>query len=163
MSLENHGGMIWTGNTPDSFTRALWQSCQLSHLVANQEELGEGSDDFSLQSIFIHTSKGFLHAVKSYDMGPTALLPLRRNVCCGFLLSSAGFELSNLWSVAITLTITPPRQRVSRLVGMCGMYWDVQIFIIHKHMTYFAVAFWHSVTLSVLNHDILEYVSSLRI
>jgi hypothetical protein len=27
----------------------------------------------------------FLHAVKSYDMGPPALFPVRRKVCCGFL------------------------------------------------------------------------------
>jgi hypothetical protein len=41
-----------------------------------------------------------LHVVKSYDMGPAALLPIRRKVCCGFLsplkyIVLAGFELAN--------------------------------------------------------------------
>jgi hypothetical protein len=40
-----------------------------SHLVANQEELGKGNYEFSLQSDFLHT-------IKSCDMGLTALLPL---------------------------------------------------------------------------------------
>ena len=36
-----------------------------------------------------------------YDMGPTALLPLRRKACCGFFrpknpTASAGFEPANL-------------------------------------------------------------------
>jgi hypothetical protein len=26
-----------------------------------------------------------LHAVKSYDMGPAALLPIQTKACCGFL------------------------------------------------------------------------------
>jgi hypothetical protein len=34
--------------TPDASTRALWQSYQQSHLVANQEEFGEGNDKFGL-------------------------------------------------------------------------------------------------------------------
>jgi hypothetical protein len=60
----------------ESSTRALWQSYQQSHLAANQEELGEGNDEFILQvSLFIARSD-FLRAVKSYTMGLTALLPL---------------------------------------------------------------------------------------
>jgi hypothetical protein len=47
--------------------------------------------------------RGLQHAVKSYDMGPPALLPLRRKVCCGILLPLkinliAGFEPANLGS-----------------------------------------------------------------
>jgi hypothetical protein len=38
MSMENYGGTILTGKTPDLFTRALWQYNQHSHLVAKQEE-----------------------------------------------------------------------------------------------------------------------------
>jgi hypothetical protein len=34
------------GKTPDSFTRALWKSYQQIHLVAKQEVLDEGSDEF---------------------------------------------------------------------------------------------------------------------
>jgi hypothetical protein len=33
ISMENHGGMISTGKTPDSSTRSLWWSYQKSHLV----------------------------------------------------------------------------------------------------------------------------------
>jgi hypothetical protein len=44
--------------------------------------------NFALQSIFVHVSQViFLHAIKSYNMGPPALFPLRRKACCEFLLS----------------------------------------------------------------------------
>jgi hypothetical protein len=72
--MENHGGMIPTGEIS---TRALWQSSQQSYLVANQEELGEGNNKFDLRSDFLHT-------VKSYKIGPTALLSIRRNVPADF-------------------------------------------------------------------------------
>jgi hypothetical protein len=39
--------------------------------------------------------KSFARAVKSYDMGPTALLPLRRKACCGLLSLSVGIEPAN--------------------------------------------------------------------
>jgi hypothetical protein len=51
-----------------------------------------------------HIPRVLQHAVKSYDMEPTALLPLRRKSCYGFLsplkvLSSlAGTEPANLVS-----------------------------------------------------------------
>jgi hypothetical protein len=57
MSMENHGGMILTSETPDLSTRALWKFYQQSHLIVNQEELGEISDGFGLRSIFVDTSK----------------------------------------------------------------------------------------------------------
>jgi hypothetical protein len=41
MSMENYGGMISTGNTPDSATRALLQTNQQSRLIAEQEELAK--------------------------------------------------------------------------------------------------------------------------
>jgi hypothetical protein len=56
-----------------------------SHLVANKEELGNRDDEFGLRNIFVHTSKLFLNVVKSYDMGPQALFPLQRKLCCGFV------------------------------------------------------------------------------
>jgi hypothetical protein len=42
-----------------------------------------------------------IHAIKSYDVGPPVLLPLRRKWYCRFLsllnsIASAGFELANL-------------------------------------------------------------------
>jgi hypothetical protein len=57
-----------------------------------------------------------LHAVKSYDMGPTALLPLRRKACCGFLSPLKicclllGLNPPTLDPMASTLTITPARK-----------------------------------------------------
>jgi hypothetical protein len=43
--------------------------------------------NLALQNIFIDTSKGFLAFRKSYDMGSTALLPLRKKARCEFLSS----------------------------------------------------------------------------
>jgi hypothetical protein len=93
MSMETHGGMLLTRKTYSP-------SCRL---VANQKELGEGNNEFSLQIIFLHTSKWFLYAVKSCDIGPTDLLPLRSKACCAFLSPlkthhSAGYEPANLGS-----------------------------------------------------------------
>jgi hypothetical protein len=45
------------GKTPDSPTRALSGNPNSNHLVAKQEELGEGNDECDLGSIFVHTSK----------------------------------------------------------------------------------------------------------
>jgi hypothetical protein len=52
----------------------------------------------------------YLHAVKPYDVGPTALLLLRRKACCGLLsrlksIASAGFEIANLGSEMLKLPI----------------------------------------------------------
>jgi hypothetical protein len=43
----------------------------------------------------------FFHAVKSYDMGPPDLFPIRRKMCCGFFrpyksIVSDGFEPATL-------------------------------------------------------------------
>jgi hypothetical protein len=57
MSIQNRGGMISTGETSISSTRAVWQSYQSSHLVADQEELGEVNDELGLRNIFVQTSK----------------------------------------------------------------------------------------------------------
>jgi hypothetical protein len=78
--MEDHGGMIITAEN------SLF--VQHSHLVTNQEELDKGDNEFSLRNIYVNTSKLYLHAVKSYYMGPTALLPLRSKPCCGFLSPS---------------------------------------------------------------------------
>jgi hypothetical protein len=58
--------------------------------------------NFALRNIFAHTSQAiFLHALKTYDVGPTALLLFRRKVCSRFLsplkaITSAGFKPSIL-------------------------------------------------------------------
>jgi hypothetical protein len=41
ISMENHGGMIVTGETLDLSTSALWQSYQQSHPVTKQVELAK--------------------------------------------------------------------------------------------------------------------------
>jgi hypothetical protein len=57
MSMVYHDGMISTGRAPDLSFRALWQSYRHIHLVANQEELGEGNDEICLRNIFVHIFK----------------------------------------------------------------------------------------------------------
>jgi fructose-bisphosphate aldolase class 1 len=37
ISMENHGGIISTDESPDSSTRALWKSYQQSHPVASRK------------------------------------------------------------------------------------------------------------------------------
>jgi hypothetical protein len=55
-------------------------------------------------------------AVKRYNMGTPALLPVRRKVCCGFLSPlknpspRPGLNPRPLGPVASTLTTTPPRR-----------------------------------------------------
>jgi hypothetical protein len=69
------------GINPDSSARALWQSYQQRHLrqVRGMDE-GVRILPISIWS----ASRDLWHAVKSYDMGPPTLLPIRNNVCCGF-------------------------------------------------------------------------------
>jgi hypothetical protein len=55
-----------------------------SHVVQKQEELAKELVNFTSRIISI-LRWVFQHALKSYDMGPTTLLPFRRKVCCGFL------------------------------------------------------------------------------
>jgi hypothetical protein len=84
MCLDNHDGMISTGETPDSSTRALWQS----HLVAKQEDLCEGNYEFGLRNIFVILRSDFLHAVKYCDMRPTALVPSEGRRTADFVIAS---------------------------------------------------------------------------
>jgi hypothetical protein len=45
--MSKHGGMIMAEETFKFVHQcALWQSYQQSHLVANQEDLGKGYNDF---------------------------------------------------------------------------------------------------------------------
>jgi hypothetical protein len=53
MSMGIHGEMLSTGETPDSSTTALWQSCQQSYVIAIQEKLGEGNDEFGLCKVVL--------------------------------------------------------------------------------------------------------------
>jgi hypothetical protein len=56
--MEKHDEMISTGETPDSSTRALWQS----YLSPSCKSGGKGdvNDEFCLTMYLFHTSKGSL-------------------------------------------------------------------------------------------------------
>jgi hypothetical protein len=49
--MENHGGIMPTGETPDSSTTGIWQSYQQIHIVAKQQELAKEISNFLLRSI----------------------------------------------------------------------------------------------------------------
>jgi hypothetical protein len=59
--MENHSGIISAGKTPDSSTRALWQSYQQSQLVSKQEELDERNDEFGLTKYVCLYFEGILN------------------------------------------------------------------------------------------------------
>jgi hypothetical protein len=40
----------------------------------------------------------FSHSIKSYNMGPPALLPLQTKACCGFLFPLKIHNLSQVWT-----------------------------------------------------------------
>jgi hypothetical protein len=104
------------GKTPDSSTRALWKSCQHSHLVEKQEELANEIMNLALRSVFFILRRVLWHAVKCCDMGLTTLRSLRRKACCGILsplkmhLPWLGLIPRTLGPVSNTLTITPPKR-----------------------------------------------------
>jgi hypothetical protein len=57
--VDNHGGMISTKETPDSFSRALRQSYQQSILVASGV-MHKGNDEFGLAKYFCsHIASNF--------------------------------------------------------------------------------------------------------
>jgi hypothetical protein len=66
--------------TPDSLITAHWQSCQQSHVVAKQEEILKEMMTYkvSLSTLW----RVLRHAIKSCNMGLTALLPMWRKACC---------------------------------------------------------------------------------
>jgi hypothetical protein len=65
--MENRGGMMSTGETPDSSTKPTGNATS-SHLVEKQEELAKEMN-FALRYIFVHTSKGLLTCRKVFRRG----------------------------------------------------------------------------------------------
>jgi hypothetical protein len=63
-SLENYAGMIRVGKTPESSTRALWQSCQQSHLIEHREELAKYMPNLASR-ISLSYFKGFFNMPKN--------------------------------------------------------------------------------------------------
>jgi hypothetical protein len=91
------------GKTPDLFSRALWKSCKKSRLVAKQKELANEMMYFSLRSIFVHTSKGFLTCRKILHGADGFTSPPKEGVLRIFIALKnpsllAGFEPAKLGS-----------------------------------------------------------------
>jgi hypothetical protein len=76
--------------------------------------MGEGYENLSIHPR--GTSRVLLHAVKSYDMGPPALLPIRKERVLRIFIAlknpspMSGSNPRPLGPVASTLTTTPPRR-----------------------------------------------------
>jgi hypothetical protein len=101
--IYEHGEPRWNDvNRRKLLTRPtdIFGNPTSSHLVASRRN-GRRNDEFGLAKHFCsYLQVTFLHVVKSYDLGLTALLPFRRKVWCGFLsplksIASAGFEPVN--------------------------------------------------------------------
>jgi hypothetical protein len=82
----------WLGKTADSSTsgnpssRDIW------------ERVGGMVAEVRISRVSIWDALTDLeHAVKSYDVGPPALLPIRRKLCCG-ILSSKIHRLGRVWT-----------------------------------------------------------------
>jgi hypothetical protein len=126
--ISEHGEPWWwwcrLGITPDSSTRALWQSYQQRHL----RQVGGMDEGVRILPISIwNTSRDLEHAVKSYDMGPPGLVPVRRKMCCGFLSPLKIHRLGRVWTRNPwvqwqALTATPPRRLRSLVVNTPASY-----------------------------------------
>jgi hypothetical protein len=57
----------------------------ISHLVANRRNSRRKLRVWPCEVFLLMLVRGLLHAVKSCGVGLTALLPLRRKLCCEFL------------------------------------------------------------------------------
>jgi vacuolar-type H+-ATPase subunit I/STV1 len=98
MSMDKHCGMMMSTEVNSWFVH------QSSLTVLLAESFGSKEWEFGLvKYLCSYLQVIFLHAVKSYDTGPWALLPLWRNIYCGFslplkIMILAGFEHVNLGS-----------------------------------------------------------------
>jgi hypothetical protein len=116
---DSHGGMI---STEENSSFVHQSSLEILPVVIWYQggRTGKGINEFGLAEYFVHTCKWFLHAVKFYDMGPPALLPFLRKVCCGFLSPLKSHRLGQVWTrepwglMSSTLTITSPRRHHRR-------------------------------------------------
>jgi hypothetical protein len=103
MRLENHGGMISTGETPDSSTRALWESYQQSASNKTGETDDVNYESWLMKYLF-HALKGSLICRKNLSHGVDGFTsPLKEGVLRIFIALkipslSPGFEPANLGS-----------------------------------------------------------------
>jgi hypothetical protein len=128
----------------DSSIRALWQSYQQIHMGASRRN-GRGSENFAYH--YLRYYKGSLRCRKSYDVGPQALLPIRRKVCGRFLSPLKIRYLGRVWTVnprhlgqvASTLTTTPPRRHIFTYVKTYLFHFFIVFFTSasdhRRHMT----------------------------
>ena len=81
---------------------------------------------FCLNSDF-HVNLGISYMPQICDMGPTALLPLRRKACWGFFrpknpTASAGFEPANLGTKDQHATPRPPKPTFLKMCLLCSRF-----------------------------------------
>jgi hypothetical protein len=98
----------------DLSTRAVWQSCQQSHLVAKQEEFTKEFMNLAYDRHLFHISKGFstcrkiLHGADGFTSPPKEGL-LRIFVALKSPSPRLGLNPQTLAQVSSTLTSRPPR------------------------------------------------------
>jgi hypothetical protein len=104
ISMKNHGGIIFkVGRTPDSYTRALWQSYHKSS-SSKAGKSSKGNDEFCLMKYLFHTSKGSLTCCKILHHGADGFTsPPKEGVLQIFITlknpwPSPGFEPTNFGS-----------------------------------------------------------------
>jgi hypothetical protein len=80
--IYEHGEPWWNDieRKTNFSTRDICQSYQQSHLVPSRRN----TQIWLCKVLLCTLASDFLHAAKSYDMGPPALLPVRRKVCSDF-------------------------------------------------------------------------------
>jgi hypothetical protein len=80
------------------------------------KEVARNVLEFCRRSISFMLSNVLLHAIKTYDMCPPALLPIRRKACCGLFIAIKnpspwpGLNPRPLGPEASSLTTTPPKR-----------------------------------------------------
>jgi hypothetical protein len=94
--------------------------------------MGEGNDEFGLVKYFCsYFPSDFLLALKSYDMGLPAILPLGRKAYCGFLSPlkihhpRPGLNPRTFGPMASTLFITSRMERMTIVIIRNELHWNV--------------------------------------
>jgi hypothetical protein len=85
--MENHGGMMSTEENSSFIHQSSLAVLPEKLSGSKQEERVKGNNEFGPSNILFTLASDLTHAVKFYDMGPTALLSPPKKTCCGFLLS----------------------------------------------------------------------------
>jgi hypothetical protein len=99
ISMENHGGMMMSKEENSWFV--LQNSLEILPAEtpgSKQEELAKGMRIQHCEVFLFILASVFLHTVKSYDMGPPALLPVGRKVSSGFLSTLQIHSLGRIWT-----------------------------------------------------------------